>query len=304
MAEEGAMEPVETETETVTHADARDHRGRNLALTIVKWIGIALAVLLLLIVLAVVGLNTGPGRNFAVKQINNLELASGLDINVDRIDGSLYGDMTLVGLTLRDPKGVFATSPSVRVDWRPFHFVTQNLLDVHTLSSPQVRLMRLPELNPSEDEGGPLLPGFDIDVDKLDIRQSDLGAAGGGQAQHRRACGQRGDQGSGRQAEAGCQHAPPSGAGGWRRHPRQSGCRAGPEPARHRSRSQRPGRRIGRQLQQHRAAHSRAAEGFGRLEEDGMDVCSPIWAGTVSLQSIWRRATARSASRGTPIPAC
>ncbi|WP_420607604.1 translocation/assembly module TamB domain-containing protein [Novosphingopyxis sp.] len=165
------MEPVGTETVTEQYSDTHDHRGRHVALKIVKWLGIAVAVLLVLVVLIVIGLNTAPGRSFAVKQINNLELASGLDIDIDRIDGSLYGDLTIVGLTLRDPKGVFATSPRVRVDWSPLNFATRNLLDVHALESPQVRLMRLPELIPSEDQNAPLLPGFDINVDKLNVQQ-------------------------------------------------------------------------------------------------------------------------------------
>ena len=176
MAEENEMEPGAPEgepvevTETVTEYDEpRAHRGRRRALKAAKLLGIFVAALILLVVAAIFALNTQPGRDFAVNKINNLELASGLDIHVDKIDGSLYGDMTLVGLTLRDPKGVFATSPRVRVDWSPFHFVTQNLLDIHALESPQVRLLRLPELIPSEDKSGPLLPGFDITVDKLKV---------------------------------------------------------------------------------------------------------------------------------------
>ena len=176
MAEDSINQPVDDATEAQIEAENyEDNRtepsGKPVALKILKWIAIGVAALLLLLVAIVLGLNTGPGRSFAVNQINNLELASGLDINIERIDGSLYGDMTVVGLTLSDPKGVFATSPEVRVDWRPFKFVTGNLLDIRTLSTPQVRLGRLPELIPSEDDSGPLLPGFDIDVDTLDVRQ-------------------------------------------------------------------------------------------------------------------------------------
>lgn len=175
MAQNNAMEPGENpmvadDAMIDERSDMRAHRGRVIAIKILKWLGIALTVLLLLLAIIVVGINTGPGKRFAVGQINNLELASGLDVEVERIDGSLYGDMTIVGLTLSDPKGVFATSPSVRVDWRPFRFVTDNLLDVRTLYSPQVRLGRLPELIPSEEDG-PLLPGFDIDIDWLEIGQ-------------------------------------------------------------------------------------------------------------------------------------
>ena len=43
--------------------------------------------------------------------------------HVDRIDGSIYGRMTLVGLEVRDPKGAFLTAPAVTVDWRPFAYL-------------------------------------------------------------------------------------------------------------------------------------------------------------------------------------
>ena len=59
--------------------------------TVAKWAGIVLAGLLALLALLYVGLNTDPGRRYVVRQINNLEMASGLDIGIGRIEGSLYG---------------------------------------------------------------------------------------------------------------------------------------------------------------------------------------------------------------------
>src|SRR5688500_3797593 len=90
---------------------------------IAKWIGIAIVSLLLLAVLAVFALNTAPGRRFVVSQLDGYELASGLKINVGRLDGSLYGKLVIRELRLSDPKGVFASSPRIELDWRPFAFV-------------------------------------------------------------------------------------------------------------------------------------------------------------------------------------
>src|SRR3546814_12506004 len=90
--------------------------------------------LILLVLLAVAALNTGPGKRFVANQIANLAFANGLKIEAGRIDGSLYGRMILRNLKISDPKGVFLTSPAVVVDWRPFKYL-QNHVEVHELSS-------------------------------------------------------------------------------------------------------------------------------------------------------------------------
>ena len=43
-----------------------------------------------------------------------------MEIDVGRIEGSLYGEMILHDVSLSDPKGTFLTSPEMRMDWRPF----------------------------------------------------------------------------------------------------------------------------------------------------------------------------------------
>src|SRR3546814_5850837 len=80
MAEEADMAAEE--------APARRSRWRTAA----KWAGIAVAALLLLVALAFVGINTDPGRRYVVRQINNLEMASGLDIDIGRIEGSVRSE--------------------------------------------------------------------------------------------------------------------------------------------------------------------------------------------------------------------
>lgn len=135
--------------------------------TAAKWIGIALATLLLLIALAIVGINTDPGRRYVVRQINNIEMASGLDIDIGRIEGSLYGKLTIHDLTLKDPGGTFFMAPVAEVDWRPFAYL-RNHIDIESLVVPRAHLMRLPELRPG-DPDAPLLPDIDIDVGRLEV---------------------------------------------------------------------------------------------------------------------------------------
>ena len=153
------------EPEFVEEAPRRSrHRGR----TILKWVGIVVAVLAALIIAALVFLNTSPGRNFIAGQIEALEFENGMEIDIGRIDGSIYGEMVLRDLVVSDPKGAFLTSPEVTVDWRPFAFVG-NHVDIRSLTSPLITLQRLPEFNETPPSEDPLLPDLDIDVNELRI---------------------------------------------------------------------------------------------------------------------------------------
>ena len=133
---------------------------------------IAVVGLVALLAIVVLGINTGPGKRLVVDQLNKFELASGLGVRVGAIRGSLYGRLTLVDLQVRDQRGVFLTSPAVVLDWHPFAFAN-NHIDVDELSSDRVVLRRLPELipDPNADPNAPLLPDYDIDVDRLAIGQ-------------------------------------------------------------------------------------------------------------------------------------
>jgi hypothetical protein len=151
------------EADMAEEAPLRRSRWRTAA----QWTGIVLAGLVLLIVLVLVGINTDAGRRYVVDQINHLEMASGLDIDIGRIEGSLYGELTLHDLTLKDTRGTFFVAPVVELDWRPFAYL-RNHIDIKSLEIPRARLMRLPALNPG-DPNAPLLPDIDIDVGHLEV---------------------------------------------------------------------------------------------------------------------------------------
>ena len=142
-------------------------RRRHPAVSIAKWAGISLLVILLLLGAFAAWLNTDPGRRFIVRQINNFEMASGLQVHIERIEGSVFGEMTLHGLALSDPEGVFFRAPVAELDYRPFAYL-QNHIDLRSLVIPQARLHRLPELRPA-DPDAPLLPDIEIDVGRLAI---------------------------------------------------------------------------------------------------------------------------------------
>jgi translocation and assembly module TamB len=141
--------------------------GRRRARTAAKWGGIGLIGIVLLVGAFFVWLNSDLGRRYVVKQINNLETTSGLDIDVGRIEGSLFGRLTLHDLQLKDPKGVFFVAPEAELDWRPLSYF-RNFIDIKALTIPRARLMRLPELKPG-DPNAPLLPDIDIDIGKFEV---------------------------------------------------------------------------------------------------------------------------------------
>ncbi|HYN46039.1 MAG TPA: hypothetical protein VES64_05055 [Allosphingosinicella sp.] len=154
-----AAAPEATETVVV--------RRRALGWTIAKWTGIVFATLLALIAAFLLWLNTDPGRRFLVRQINAFETVSGLQVHVESIEGSVFGELRLRNLSLADPRGTFFRAPVAVLDYRPLAYLRSHI-DIRALTIPEARLSRLAELRPG-DPDAPLLPDIDIEVDSLRI---------------------------------------------------------------------------------------------------------------------------------------
>ena len=153
---------------------------RNPLLRAGKWLGGIVLLLLALVVAGLLFLNSGPGKRFIVDQIADLGLESGLEIDIGRIEGSIYSEAVLHDVTLSDPNGVFLTVPRAEVDWRPLSWLSSGL-DIRSLTARRGTLLRLPELNPG-DPDAPLLPQFDIRIDRLELEDFVIaeGVAGSG----------------------------------------------------------------------------------------------------------------------------
>lgn len=146
----------------------RRHWGRRL-------LNELLVLLLALVALAGIGLvflDTAPGHRFIADQLGSYHTRSGLNIKVARIEGSIYGEARLKGVTISDPQGVFLSSPEITLDWAPGAWL-YNSLHVDRLESRLVRLERLPKLRPTGRKG-PILPGFDIHLGSLMIDRLEL----------------------------------------------------------------------------------------------------------------------------------
>src|SRR5690606_35132645 len=129
---------------------------RSWQLLVPRWIGLGLLGLILLFALFLVGLNSDAGRRFVVTQIEKYEFENGMKIGIGRLDGSLYGAMIVRDFSLSDTKGRFLTSPELRIDWRPFAFLS-NHVDVRSATARLINVERLPEFKPVPDTDEPLL---------------------------------------------------------------------------------------------------------------------------------------------------
>ncbi len=119
------------------------------------------------IVLAAAFFSSPIGKRLIADQIAAVAPASGLSFKVGRIEGDIYGKAVLRAVEVSDTKGVFLTIPEATFDWRPLNWLWSGL-DIRELTTRRGRLERLPELLPA-DPDAPLLPDFDIRVDRLQI---------------------------------------------------------------------------------------------------------------------------------------
>lgn len=152
---------IETPLSTQKGHEERRGLGRKLA----WWFGWGIAGLAAVLTAAIVFLDTQPGHRFIIDRVANLELKSGLQIDIGRIDGSVYRMATLHDVRLSDPEGVFLEVPRVRLDWRPYSWA-YNLLDIRELDLVRGRLIKSPKFLSTNNDRG-VLPGFDVRLDNL-----------------------------------------------------------------------------------------------------------------------------------------
>lgn len=145
---------------------------KRLAILVVAAVGLLLAALFVL--------DSSLGHRLVADRIAAITPGSGLRIEIGRIDGSIYGAAKLRDIRVSDPEGVFLTVPEAELDWRPLAWLKTGL-DVRLLALHRGVLRRAPRLRPSEDENAPILPDFDIRVDKLVIDNLTVSEAMAGQ---------------------------------------------------------------------------------------------------------------------------
>ncbi len=168
--------------ENVEKNPERNVARRGIKRRISIWLLSALAALAVLVVAGFAVLNSPIGKRFIADQIAQVAPASGLRFEVGRIDGDIFGKAVLHDVVVSDRRGRFLTIPVVELDWRPLSWITGGL-DVRNLTARRGTLLRMPELLPG-DPDAPILPDFDIRIDRFVIDDLTLAAGiAGGTAQ-------------------------------------------------------------------------------------------------------------------------
>ncbi|WP_235889351.1 translocation/assembly module TamB domain-containing protein [Glacieibacterium frigidum] len=142
---------------------------------VLLWVAGIVAGLAVLVVALIAGLNTQPGKRFILNQLAGFTSATGLNYRAGRIDGSIYGRMTLRDVEVRDLKGVLATAPAVVVDWSPLPALSQRI-EIAEVLVDEAQLLRRPVLGPS-DPDEPLLPDIDLKLDRLVVNRLEIAPA-------------------------------------------------------------------------------------------------------------------------------
>ena len=145
---------------------------------VLSFVVIAVLVLAALVYGGIRWLDNDNGRAFVARQLPGIKTEIGLTVHVDRIDGSIFGVATLHGLTLSDPKGVFAEIPRLELDWRPLDLITRTFT-AKRITTPVVRMLRLPQLLPSTSPT--FFPDFDFAIGRFRIDRLVLDAPVSGQ---------------------------------------------------------------------------------------------------------------------------
>lgn len=134
-----------------------------------RWLGGLIAGLVVLSLAGLALLDSSIGHRFLADQVGALRPSNGLRYSVGRIDGSVFGDATLIDVRVRDPKGLVLVVPRASISWVPLAWLS-NRLEIKRLTIPEARLVKLPE-TVRTGKPSPALPSFDILIGMLRIDQ-------------------------------------------------------------------------------------------------------------------------------------
>lgn len=133
-----------------------------------RWLWLIPALALLAFIALAIWIDTASGHRFLEKQINQLQIESGLGFQIEGLDGSIYNELTLETIKLTDTQGQFFNASNIAMDWFPIGFLGGRL-SIDALNINSGTLDRLPLLKDSDDDG-PKLPDFDIFIGELNAR--------------------------------------------------------------------------------------------------------------------------------------
>jgi translocation and assembly module TamB len=129
---------------------------------------------------ALIGLNTGAGRQFAAQKINRL---AGPRIAISGLGGHFPADIKLASLRVADTQGTWLTGRDLELRWLPRALLHHDL-HITALTAARLDVLRRPvpaASGPSAGGSGGTLPKLSLTLDHLAVRDLALGAAVAGQ---------------------------------------------------------------------------------------------------------------------------
>jgi translocation and assembly module TamB len=146
---------------------------------ILRYVGIALGALALLVVLAAVALDSAAGKRFLMARLASVLAADGLTLETDDIGGSLWSRLTIGRLRLSDADGTPVEASMLELDWTPSRLLAGEL-HVETLAAQSLTVERLPSSDSADEtdaRDGALLPELPVDlaIDRIAVAELTLG---------------------------------------------------------------------------------------------------------------------------------
>lgn len=160
------------QAQTSVRAGRSKRIGKIALYSIAGLVGAAIALLIFL--------DTSVGHRFIVSQVEGQKFENGMRLEIKELDGSIYGELEIVGLAVHDPTGAFASAPNATIDWSPFKLLWSHL-DIGRLIAEEIHWNRMPEFLETSPSDDPLLPDMDIDIDTLKFDRVVIGEAVAGE---------------------------------------------------------------------------------------------------------------------------
>jgi translocation and assembly module TamB len=140
-----------------------------------KWIGWILAVLIgvpiVLVIVVLIGANTGPGRRAIERLTPKL---TGDTVRLAGISGRFPDALRVAHVDLRDPGGDYATADDLSLDWSPMQLLHRTIV-IDRLAAAHIDVMRMPASSSSTSSNSYSLPA-PVVLRDLQVARVDVGA--------------------------------------------------------------------------------------------------------------------------------
>ncbi|MGR7997595.1 translocation/assembly module TamB domain-containing protein [Xanthobacter sp. ZOL 2024] len=122
---------------------------RGILFSILRWTGVVVAGLLVLVLALFGALQTGPGKGALARIASQLASVSGLTVTISDIRGGVPWDMSIGHIGVADAKGPVAEVEALRLAWHPLSLLG-GVVNIEAVEAARIAVERVPDLPPSE----------------------------------------------------------------------------------------------------------------------------------------------------------